>query len=126
MRLGPDWDGLIAAAARVTRLTWHKDTKTGLWRETNETSLYACQISLSATAAGAAIRQHWAIENRNHHVRDVSFFEDLSRIRNKPGHFARFRSFALNILRAHATTNGSRELYINALNSDHALSYRRA
>jgi hypothetical protein len=29
---------------------------------------------------GAAIRQHRGIENRGHYVRDVSFFEDLSRI----------------------------------------------
>jgi predicted transposase YbfD/YdcC len=122
-RLGPDWNGLIVTAARVTRLTWHKSTKTGLWHQTNETSLYACQIRLSATAAGAAIRQHWSIENRGHYVRDVSFFEDLSRIRTKPGHFARFRSFALNVLRANGTTNVKRELYINALNPHHALSY---
>src|SRR5512134_3058639 len=122
-RLGPDWDGLIAAAARVTRLTWHKSTKTGLWHQTNETSLYACQIGLTAAAAGAAIRQHWGIENRGHYVRDVSFFEDLSRIRTNPGHFARCRSFALNVLRANAITNVKRELYINALNPDHALSY---
>jgi hypothetical protein len=58
-RLGPDWDGLIVAAARVTRLTWHKDTNTGLWRQTSKTALYASQISLSATAIAAAIRQHW-------------------------------------------------------------------
>ncbi len=123
-RLGADWDGLIGTVARVTRLTWHKDTKTGLWRQTNDRSLYASQINLPATVIGAAIRHHWGIENRNHHVRDVTFFEDLSRIRNKPGHFARFRTFALNILRANGVENVSRELYINALNSDHALSYQ--
>src|SRR5512134_1644189 len=121
--LGADWDGLIVTAARVTRLTWHKNTKTGLWHQTNETSLYACQITLAATAAGAAIRQHWGIENRSHYVRDVSLSEDISRIRTKPGHFARFRSFALNILRANAITNVARELYINALNPHNALSY---
>ena len=119
-RLGPDWDGLIVTAAR---LTWHKYTKTGLWRQTNEISVYACQIRLSATAAGAAIRQHWSIENRSHYVRDVSLSEDISRIRTKPGHFARFRSFALNVLRANAITNVARELYINALNPHNALSY---
>ncbi len=123
-RLGADWDGLIGTVARVTRLTWHKDTKTGLWRQTNDRSLYASQINLPATVIGAAIRHHWGIENRNHHVRDVTFFEDLSRIRTKPGHFARFRTFALNILRANGVENVSRELYINALNSDHALSYQ--
>jgi predicted transposase YbfD/YdcC len=123
-RLGSDWDGLIVAAARVTRLTWHKDTNTGLWRQTSKTALYASQISLSATAIAAAIRQHWGIENRSHHVRDVTFFEDQSRIRTKPGHFARLRSFALNILRANGTTNVNRELYLNALNPHQAISYR--
>lgn len=122
--LNPDWDGLIVAVARVSRRFWIKDTKSGLWHLAAETSLYAAQIPLSAAAAAAAIRQHWSIENRNHHVRDVSLFEDHSRIRIKPGHFARFRSFALNILRANGATNISQELYRNALNQMHALSYR--
>ena len=125
-RLGPDWDGIITTAIRVTRLTFHKDTKSGYWPDTSETSFYACQISLTAAAAGAAIRNHWGIEKRNHYVRDVSFFEDQSRIRTKPGHFARFRTFALNILRANGTKNVARELYINALNPDHALAYKMA
>lgn len=125
-RLGSDWDGLIVTVARVTRLTWHKDTKSGFWHDTGETSFYASQVAVSASEAGGVIRNHWGIENRNHYVRDVSFFEDQSRIRTKPGHFARFRTFALNILRANGTTNVSRELYINALNPDHALSYALA
>jgi predicted transposase YbfD/YdcC len=123
-RLSPDWDGLVVTAARVTRLTWVKHTKSGLWHETSEVSFYACQLVLNAAAAGAAIRRHWAIENRVNYVRDVSLFEDASRIRIKPGHFARFRSIVLNILRANGVTNVSRELYINALNPFHALSYR--
>lgn len=124
--LHPDWDGLIVAVIRVSRLTWHKDTKSGLWHRTNETSFYASQIKLSAALAADAIRNHWGIENRNHYVRDVSLFEDSSRIRTNPGHFARMRSFALNILRANATRNVSRELYINALNPFHAMEYRLA
>ena len=123
-QLGPAWEGLIKTAVRVTRLTWHKDTKTGLWYDTSERSFYASQISLSARASGAAIRQHWGIENKNHYVRDVSFFEDQSRIRTKPGHFARFRTFALNILRANGAKNVAQELYINALNPDNPLSYK--
>jgi hypothetical protein len=102
---------------------WHKDTKTGLWHNTTQTSLYACQTAISAVAAGAAIRAHWGIENRNHHVRDVSFFEDHSRIRTKPAILARFRSFALNLLRANGTRNISRELYLNALSLDHLMTY---
>lgn len=123
-RLGPEWEGLITTAVRVSRLTWHKDTKSGLWHATEEVALYACQKPLPAAEAGAAIRAHWAIENRAHHVRDVSFFEDHSRIRIAPAAFARMRSFVLNILRANATTNLSRELYVNALNPLHALAYR--
>lgn len=122
-RLGANWDGLIKTAVRVTRHTWRKDTKTGLWQQTSETAFYASQIALDAKASGEAIRQHWGIENRHHYVRDVSLFEDQSRIRKKPGHFARFRTFALNIMRANNTKNVSRELYINALNPEHAMSY---
>ena len=122
-RLGPGWRDLISSAVRVTRLTWHKDTKTGLWHDSFEVSFYASQIALSAKQSGAAIRQHWAIENKNHHVRDVSFFEDHSRIRIKPGHFARFRTFALNILRANGAKNIAQELYINALSPHNPLSY---
>ena len=124
--LDPDWDGLIVAVIRVSRLTWHKDTKSGLWHKTDEISLYAAQTRLSAVDAAAAIRGHWGIENRSHHVRDVTFLEDHSRIRTKPVHFARFRSFAINIMRANGTVNISRELYINALNPLHAMGYRAA
>ena len=123
-RLGAEWDGLIVHAARIARLTWHKDTKSGFWHETEEVSFYACQVALGAKAFGEAVRSHWGIENRSHYVRDVTFGEDASRTRIKPTHFARFRSFAINILRANGVENVARELYINALNFDNALAYR--
>ncbi len=106
--LDADWDGLIVAVIRVSRLTWHKDTKSGLWHKTDEISLHAAQTRLSAADAADAIRGHWGIENRNHHVRDVTFLEDLSRIRTKPAHFARFRTFAINIMRAKGFCQNSR------------------
>src|SRR3954452_2733041 len=62
-------------------------------------------------------------ENRNHHVRDRTLGEDASRIRHKPGVFARLRSFALNILRGHAVANVSEALYANALSLDRLLAY---
>jgi predicted transposase YbfD/YdcC len=122
-KLGDGWDGLIAAVARVTRLTWHKDTKSGFWHETNEISFYASLAVMPAAVMGTAIRLHWGIENRSNYVRDVSLNEDRSRIRNKPATFARFRSFALNILRANALANIRRELYVNALNPENAMAY---
>ena len=123
-KLDAEWDGLIVQAARVTRLTWHKDTKSGFWHETEEVSFYACQVPLAAQPFAQAVRNHWGIENRSHYVRDVTFGEDASRTRINPGHFARFRSFAINILRANGVENIARELYVNALNFGNALAYR--
>jgi predicted transposase YbfD/YdcC len=100
-RLGPDWRPFIACVVRVTRRTLCRDTRTGLWRQRREVAYYASQIPLDAPACATAIRGHWGIENRNHHVRDRTLGEDASRIRRKPGIVARLRSFALNILRAH-------------------------
>ena len=68
-------------------------------------------------------RGHWGIENRDHHVRDRTLGEDASRIRRRPGIFARLRSFALNILRANGVGNVSEALYVNALSLDRLLAY---
>jgi predicted transposase YbfD/YdcC len=122
-QLDAEWDSLIVSAARVTRLTWHKDTKSGLWHPTEEISFYVCQVSLSAQFFGQAVRNHWAIENRSHYVRDVTFGQDRSRTRIKPLQFARLRSFAINILRANGVENVAHELYVNALNFANALTY---
>jgi predicted transposase YbfD/YdcC len=122
-RLGPDWRPFIACVVRVTRRTLCRDTRTGLWRQRREVAYYASQIPLDAPACATAIRGHWGIENRNHHVRDRTLGEDASRIRRKPGIVARLRSFALNILRAHGVTNVSEALYTNALSLDRLLNY---
>ena len=81
------------------------------------------QIQLDAESFGRAVRAHWGIENRNHHVRDRILGEDASRIRCRPGILARLRSFALNILRAHGVSNVSEAVYINALSLDRLLAY---
>jgi hypothetical protein len=58
-RLDPDRRPWIACAARVARLTWRKDTRTGLWTRAEETALYACQARLDAAPLGRAVRAHW-------------------------------------------------------------------
>ena len=63
------------------------------------------------------------IENRDHHVRDRILGEDDSRIRRQPGRFARLRSLALHILRAHGIGNVRQTLYRNALDLDCLLAY---
>jgi hypothetical protein len=122
-RLDPEWQSLIASVARVSRLTWVKDTQSGLWRARKEVAYFACQMPLTAARFAQAVRSHWGIENRAHYVRDQGLGEDDSRIRRKPGMVARLRSFALNILRANGIGNVSQALYRNALSLDHLLAY---
>ena len=55
-------------------------------------------------------------------MRDRVLREDDSRIRRKPGVFARLRSFALNILRANGVTNVSETIYTHALSLDRLLA----
>ena len=119
----PEWREVVACAARITRLSWCKDTRTGLWRPRREVAYYVSQIGLTAEAFGRAVRAHWGIENRAHHVRDRILGEDASRIRCQPGIFARIRSFALNILRARGVANVSEAVYANALSLDRLLAY---
>jgi hypothetical protein len=122
-RLPPGWRGTIACAARISRLSWCKDTRTGLWRPRREVAYYVSQVRLDAEVFGRAVRAHWGIENRDHHVRDRVLREDDSRIRRRPGVFARLRSFALNVLRANGVTNVSEAVYVNALSLDRLLAY---
>jgi predicted transposase YbfD/YdcC len=53
-----------------------------------------------------------AVENRLHYVRDVTFGEDASRIRTRPGVFAQLRSCTLNLLRqaGHTSIKGARQI----------------
>ena len=120
--LPPGWRGHVAAVARITRRTWLRDVGTGLWRRREEVAYYACQVRLDAPTFGRLVRGHWGIENRAHHVRDRILREDDSRIRTKPGMFARLRSFALNLLRANGIGNVSEALYANALSLDRLLA----
>jgi predicted transposase YbfD/YdcC len=122
-RLDRGWRPWVACAARVTRLTWRKDTRTGLWARGEEVALYASQVGLDAATFARAARAHRGIENRDHHVRDRILREDDSRIRRRPGIFARLRSFAPNILRAGGVGDVSEAVYVNALSLDRLLAY---
>jgi predicted transposase YbfD/YdcC len=116
--LDAEWQPLIACVARISRLTYEKDARSGLWPTRKEVGYYACQIRLDTKILARAIRSHWGIENRDHYVRDVTMGEDASRIRQRPGGMARIRSAALNILRANGIQNVSQALYVNALDLD--------
>ena len=67
-----------------------------------ETRYFVSSRALSAADAAAAVREHWAIENRLHWVLDVTFADDQSRLRKGHGarNMATARHFALNLVRA--------------------------
>jgi predicted transposase YbfD/YdcC len=68
----------------------------------SETRYFVSSRALSPADAAAAIRGHWAIENRLHWVLDVTFADDQSRLRKGHGarNMATVRHFALNLVRA--------------------------
>lgn len=69
-----------------------------------ETRYYIASRPLSAERFAEIVRNHWRIENSLHWVLDVTFKEDLSRLRK--GHGARnmsvVRHFAINLVRSHS------------------------
>jgi predicted transposase YbfD/YdcC len=115
--------GLVKVIIKVARYRRVFQTKTKTWKVSDETSFFISTIDLTAQAFCQAIRAHWAIENRDHHVRDVILGEDKSRIRINAGIFSTLRSFALNILRKNKVTNVSLALYDNSLKFDNVLNY---
>jgi predicted transposase YbfD/YdcC len=120
----PEWDDYALKAIRVYRRTWSKDTKTGGWDRREDISWYITnETARTAEFYAAAVRGHWAIENRDHRVRDGAFAEDASRIRVNPGICARVRSIALNIFRFNEVRNVANEQWRNAMSIDRALAY---
>lgn len=103
------------------RKLFHPKTKT--WRNTHEIAFYLSTIILDAQCFCTVIRNHWGIENRNHHVRDVTLGEDASRIRANPHIFATLRSFALNIFRHNNVNNVSQETFINCMQFERLTLY---
>ena len=94
-------------AVRITR------TRTVAGRTSRETAYLT--VSLSAGHATARdlqtwIRRHWHIENRLHHVRDVTFREDLHQARtgNGPAVIATLRNTAIGWHRSTGAINIAR------------------
>jgi predicted transposase YbfD/YdcC len=69
------------------------------------TSLSAHQASPAQLLAHN--RDHWQIENRLHHVRDVAYDEDRSQVRKdgRPHAMASLRNVAISLLRLAGATN---------------------
>lgn len=117
------WSKRVESIIYVQRETACFDTRSGEWPVRSEDAYYIATTTFAAEQAAAFTRGHWAVENQNHYVRDVTLQEDASRIRRNPGIVFRLRSFALNILRKNHITNVSQALYDNALNLNLLKSY---
>jgi predicted transposase YbfD/YdcC len=94
-------------AVRITR------TRTIAGKTSRETAYYT--VSLPAIDAQPAdlqawTRREWLIENQIHHVRDVTFREDLHQARtgNGPAVFATLRNTAIGFHRTNGDTNIAR------------------
>ena len=56
-------------------------------------------LEMSAEEMGRCKRNHWAVENRLHHVLDDTFREDRSPARGSRNNLALIRKYALNVIR---------------------------
>jgi predicted transposase YbfD/YdcC len=67
-----------------------------------ERRYYICSLLLLVVLFAGAVRSHWHIENRLHWVLDVTFHEDLSRLRtgHGPHNMGTVRHMAMNLLRS--------------------------
>ena len=106
---------LAQVIAKVERKIEILDTKEKKWKKRDNVGYYIATTTKSAKEMSEIIRNHWGIENRNHYVKDVVFKEDYSRIRVNAGIMARFKSFALNTLRANKSENIRRDIYLNTI-----------
>lgn len=89
------WPGL-AQVARVERRRWIRG------RESVEIAYLITSLPADEAAPEQLlrlIREHWAIENRLHYVRDVTFLEDRCRIRAGARPIAALRNLAISLIR---------------------------
>ena len=89
------WPGL-AQVARVERRRWIRG------RESVEIAYLITSLPADEAAPEQLlrlIRDHWAIENRLHYVRDVTFLEDRCRLRAGARPIAALRNLAISLIR---------------------------
>jgi predicted transposase YbfD/YdcC len=96
--LQPDWPGVAQVAQLIRTVTTKKTGKTSLevvYIITTLSREQACPQRLLEL-----VRGHWSIENGSHHVRDVTFLEDRSRLRtgNAPQILAALRNLVITLI----------------------------
>jgi len=97
---GTQWPGLATVAVVESK----REVTGGKTSTERRYFLSSCK-SVDAKTMAAAIRGHWAVENKLHWQLDVSFNEDQSRIRRDHGaeNHSRLNRLALNLLKRDKT-----------------------
>jgi predicted transposase YbfD/YdcC len=90
------WAGLITVAMVVYTREINGKIKT-------DTRYYIASLPANAQLLAECIRSHWHVENKLHWTLDVTFKEDLSRVRIKHGaeNYSTIRRLAINLLKLH-------------------------
>lgn len=93
-------------------------------KQTIETRLFITSREAKVRHFAESVRGHWGIENSLHWVLDVTFNEDLSRIRKDQGadNFALLRRFAITILKQDKSKGSIRRKRKRAAWNDEALA----
>lgn len=111
----PEWHR-IQSIIRVTRKRDVYCRRENKYKLSIEVSHYVCSRKLLAISLGGYIRRHWFIENKQHHIKDVSFREDYTRKEVNAANFSLCIDFALNILKFNNYRNIKGTLYAVSLN----------
>jgi predicted transposase YbfD/YdcC len=105
------WKGLQSIGMVISKRTIQE-------KNTEEKRFYISSLPCDVEAFERAVRSHWGIENRSHHVLDVSFGEDRSRIRSSyaPENMAIIRRLANAIFKTDKTPKRSVKAKIRRAN----------
>ena len=100
----PEFPGLRTLIQVESERQVHRST---IIEVSTETRYYVTSLLESVQSLADRVRGYWGVENKVHHVRDVTQGEDASRIRTAPliQIWAVARNFALNIYRDCGFTN---------------------
>jgi predicted transposase YbfD/YdcC len=116
----PEWSA-IKQIIRIKRT--RAIIKKGQLKTSVTIAYYASNAIMDANLYAKIIREHWFIENKLHHVRDVAFKEDKAPKRVGALNYAVLLSTALNILRIQKCKNINGQLYINSMDFNRMLNY---
>jgi hypothetical protein len=106
-----NWNKEWPHIVQIIRVTRHRERLRVDKKPSQEVSYYVSNAPLTKEKYGQYIRQHWFVENKLHHVKDVAFQEDKTVKRVNPFIFSTCIDFSLNRLRAVANNSNKQKIY---------------